>query len=389
MTIAYLPSDHAVHGIRPDLRQAFAAAQASALERTFATSGDLVRAGCRRAGVPLAIADAFDGEPLLPFADLPHPSLATLLRDAPAAAGLSHGATVLLADQIQLLRAFAQPDAVIERVRAKVERVVAGFPRGAAELECGRNPGDVMDPFLLGATQFLLCGGSIGQGLEAAVLHKCMMMLEDLVGNLHQDVIGSMRGNVRVPEPQGEAWDLVRNPFPGADIAQPPLASGEKLRLFQVKNKTGSAKGGDGKRLGDQFGLLMDKYAAETYYIAIFGRSLQGHRSMAGVLGACRETVVAVGETALKYLTRSEAGAELLMRVYQSAFRDVARASGYTVREIATAIALEFRHKLRLGDDELLDGILQDVTRGGLVSQDSRYYRALPRGGAKNGRAVT
>jgi hypothetical protein len=316
------------------------------------------------------------GVPLQHIADLPHSSLVARLRAVPVAANLSDSALALLSDHIQLVRAFASPDSAIELVRAKVERIVGGFPRVALQLECGKNPGDVMDPFLLSATQFLLCGGSIEQGIEASVVHKGMMMLEDLVGNLHQDVIGMMRGNVRIPEPQGEAWDLMRNPVPGADVAQPPIKANESLRFFQIKNKTGSAKGGDGLRLGNQFNQLIDKFGAEVYYVAILGTTLQGHRSMAGVLNACPRAVVAVGETAIRYLTRSEIGGELLLRVYQAAFRDVARAKAYTVREVATAIAAEFRQKFNASDDELMDGILRDVTRGGLERQDSRYYKA-------------
>ena len=41
-------------------------------------------------------------------------------------------------------------------------------------------------------------------------------------------------GNVRAPEPRGkdqETLDPVTNPFPGADVVQPPLASGRPLRF--------------------------------------------------------------------------------------------------------------------------------------------------------------
>ena len=46
-----------------------------------------------------------------------------------------------------------------------------------------------------------------------------------------------------------------------------------------------------------------------------------------------------------------------------------------TVREIATAIAVEFRRKLNVSDDDCLDGIMRDVTAGGLAQRDSRHYR--------------
>lgn len=374
MSLNYVNPNNVINSIRTDLLSALIQAQRAAVSVVFKTAGDLVREACTRSHFSPSVAAPLDAEPLFPFADLSHKSLVSRLTSLPAAAGLSASGIALLADQTQLVRAFAAPDQVIERVRGTVERIVDNFPRKAAQLECGKNPGDVMDPFLLGATQFLLCGGSIDHSIEASVVHRSMMMLEDLVGNLHQDVLGSMRGNVRVPEPKGESWNLSDNPFPGADLAQPPLPDGEPLRFFQVKNKTGSAKGGDGKRLGDQFNILIEKYRGEVYYVAILGKTLQGHRSMGGVLQACPQAIVSVGQTAISQLTRSRVGGELLLRVYQSAFRDVARAKGYTVREVATAIALEFRQKLSGSDDDILDGILDDVTKGSISQQDSRHY---------------
>jgi len=36
-------------------------------------------------------------------------------------------------------------------------------------------------------------------GIGATVGHKVLMMIEGLLGHLHEDVLGAMRGNVRVP----------------------------------------------------------------------------------------------------------------------------------------------------------------------------------------------
>ena len=355
------------------------ATQQASARRAFSSPTLLCQAACDRARVTQDLATALEQAAISAVLDVPHRQLLTLLTPRARELGLSDSAVVKVADNVQLLRAFAKPDVVIEQVRAKVERIVDSFPRAAADLECGRNPGDVMDPFLLGATQFLLCGGSIDQGLEATVSHKCMMMIENLVGNLHQDVIGSMRTNIRAPEPKGESWDLIRNPFPGADVLQLPDAPGEPLRFFQVKSKTGSAKGGDGIRLGQQFDHLVKTFGGEIHYVAVVGTTLKGHRSMAGVLGAYPTAIVTVGQTALQLMTRSPVGGELLLRVYQTAFRDVAHAKGYTVREVASAIAAEFRRKFSAGDDDLLDGILRDVTKGPASEQDSRLYQP-PRG---------
>ena len=116
------------------------------------------------------------------------------------------------------------------------------------------------------------------------------------------------------PEPRGvdqETLDPATNPFPGADIVQPPLATGRPLRFHQVKSKTGSAKGGDGRRLGLQLRELTRLYGGEAYYDALIGNTLRGHRSMAGVLKAAPEVVVLVGEAAFRALTGSVAGPRL------------------------------------------------------------------------------
>jgi hypothetical protein len=295
--------------------------------------------------------------------------------------GLRADAVFPLLERMQLLRAFADPDTVISSVEGKVEAIVARLPRSAADIECGRNPGDVLDPFITAATQELLCSGKMEAAIEATVWHKAMMQLEGLAGHLHEDTLGAFRGNYRIPEPRGidqEVLGPFTNPFPGADIAQPPLANGERPHLHQVKSKTGSAKGGDGARLGRQLRLLAETYSADVFYDALVGRTLRGHRSMAGVLRECPQTVVLVGEAAFSSLTRSPIGAELLLRVYRRAFREVARKHAYGIDDIG-AIVLEFA--ARSGGDEFLDVLLRDTTCGPPEEQDSRVFNRSRRGG--------
>ena len=225
-----------------------------------------------------------------------------------------------LAQRTHLVRAFSDPDAVLQRVTAKIQEVVQTFPREAADIERGRNPGDVLDPFILTATQTLLFAGNFQEAIGATVAHKALMIIEGLMGHLHEDVIGMMRGNVRAPEPRGfnqEQIDPHDNPFPGADVVQPPIAVGGALRVHQVKSKTGSAKGGDGKRLGDQLRRLREFYHADVFYDALIGNTLRGHRSMRGVLTSEPQAIVLVGDAAFRELTRSSIGPELLLRVYQ------------------------------------------------------------------------
>lgn len=93
------------------------------------------------------------------------------------------------------------------------------------------------------------------------------MIIEGLLGHPHEDVIGAMRGDVRAPEPRGKGQETphpLTNLFPEADIVRPPLAH-RPLRFHQVKSKTGSAKGGDGRRSGLRLSFLSDHYGGEAF----------------------------------------------------------------------------------------------------------------------------
>lgn len=282
-----------------------------------------------------------------------------------------------LADQIQLCRAFAHPERVTRDVAAAVEGALAHFPAGADDLKVGRNAGDVLDPFLLAANFELLSARSMKQTIESSASHKVLMKIEDLVGHLHQRVIGEMRGNFRVPEPRGregkERLDPELNPFPGADVGQIPVPERPAaLRLFQVKSKTGSAKGGDGKRLGEQLRLLEATYGADTFYAAIVGNTLKGHRSKGAVLRESPRTAVLVGEAALDELTQSSVGGELLLRIYQRAFRSAAATARYRFDEVVATMVEAFETEAAAAGEDFLTAWLHEAIGGDRADQDSR-----------------
>ncbi len=286
-------------------------------------------------------------------------------------------ASAALAARSMLLRAFADPDHAVGYVKNKVVSVINTFPRTAADIEVGRNKGDVLDPFILAATQYLLYSGEFDGAISATVSHKSLMIIEGLMGHLHEDVLGLMRGNVRVPEPRGkdqEAFSYETNPFPGADLIQPPARPGQKLRIHQIKSKTGSAKGGDGKRLGDQLRFLEQHYDAEIYYDALVGNTLIGHRSKRGVEKAAPNVRVLVGKAAFRQLTGSNHGASLLLRLYQEAFISAAKETGYSIFEITETIVEDFRRQSEEIGEGFLEVILEKSTGGGEADQDSRLF---------------
>lgn len=381
--LRHVPATHPLNRLDPSLRARFIEAQSEIIDLEFATAGDLLRRVFDDLKLKLTVPSATLRQPVNAIADLDYKSLAPffakLLRASrvPDQANRRHAAN--LAHRVQLLRAFKDPDRIVSQTVDKVSQIVAGFPRNAEHIQRGRNPGDVLDPYILAASQQLVYGGDLEGTFTATVAHKILMMIEGLMGHLHEDVLGAMRGNVRAPEPRGQDQEMLdpqTNPFPGADIVQPPLGKRRPLRFHQVKSKTGSAKGGDGRRLGLQLLELQRLYGGEIFYDALIGNTLRGHRSMAGVLRAAPNVVVLVGESAFLALTGSSIGPELLLRLYQAAFDVSAQQSGYRIQEVVEAVYCTFRQRAAEAGETFLDAILHDAISGTPFEQDSREFRS-------------
>lgn len=358
------------------------AAQDNVIERAFPTAADFYARVFDDLHLSLAVPEELKHKPAQEVSDRPFSELVGTFLPILRAAGIADQTArihaVTLAERTQLVRAFEDPDAMLARVTGKVGEIIQTFPRSADDIERGRNPGDVLDPYVLSATQTLLYGGNFQDAIGATVAHKALMIIEGLMGHLHEDVIGEMRGNIRAPEPRGfnqEMIDPHDNPFPGSDVVQPPTREGENVRFHQVKSKTGSAKGGDGKRLGDQLRQLHQYYAAEVYYDALIGNTLRGHRSMRGVLTSEPQAVVLVGEAAFRELTRSSIGPELLLRVYQSAFSEAAQQAGYHIDAMAAGIVSSFHERSEAAGEGFLELLLADSIGSNLGQQDSRTYQ--------------
>ncbi len=378
-----VPRGHALNRLSAPLKQRIAAAQSDALEADFGSAHELCARVLSDLRIAVKPARSLSGWPASDLGDKPGKELVALYSEMLMQSGVPEQAISLqaanLAHRTQLLRAFRDPDKVIAETCDKVVEVARGFPQTAEDIRCGRNPGDVLDPYILGAAQVLMCAGDFEHTISATVAHKVLMIIEGLLGHLHEDVIGAMRGNVRAPEPRGEdqeTLDPALNPFPGADIVQPPLANGRPLRFHQVKSKTGSAKGGDGRRLGLQLKELTRLYGGEAFYDALIGNTLRGHRSMAGVLRAAPQVVVLVGEAAFRELTGSIAGPQLLLRLYQSAFDVASRKTGYSFQAIVSAIFVAFRERADELGEGFLEAVLHDAISGAATQQDSRQFLA-------------
>ncbi|MFC3712039.1 hypothetical protein ACFOMD_05625 [Sphingoaurantiacus capsulatus] len=377
----FVPPGHPFHGLSESFRTKIASAQNAALDPVMSSAGSLAEAVFEATKLAIAPQPAWYEQPSSELADRSFAELVQILLDLLVSQGSPRHAaqhsSVAVAQRLHLQRAFAEPDRVVSQIRNKVLGVVGDFPTQASDIECGRNPGDVLDPYILAATQYLVCAGDFQKAVSATVSHKALMIIEGLMGHLHEDVLGEMRGNVRVPEPTGAnkaVLNVLTNPFPGADLLQVPLADGDAPKFHQIKSKTGSAKGGDGERLGLQLAALRSYYGGEIYYDALIGNTLRGHRSRAAVERVAPGVVVLVGESAFRSLTRSAVGPELLLRVYQTAFREVADTTGYDIEVMTAQIFQTFADKATAAGEGYLEAILHDATGGSQEQQDNRHF---------------
>jgi len=379
--ILNVPESHPLNRVAEALRQKIVAAQTNLVDMEFRSADELFKRVCDDLKVRIPPPPELKNASVQPFADRPHKDLITFFSDVLKRNGVPEQAILLqaanLSHRVQLVRAFQYPDRIVSDTCTKVGAIIGDFPATGEQIQCGKNPGDVLDPYILTAAQELMSGGDFEATISATVGHKVLMMIEGLLGHLHEDVIGAMRGNVRAPEPRGEDQELLdpaTNPFPGADILQPPLGARRPLRFHQVKSKTGSAKGGDGRRLGLQLEALRALYGGEIFYDALIGNTLRGHRSMAGVLKAAPDVVVLVGEAAFRELSESTNGPQLLLRLYQAAFQVAAQRSGFQIQNVVAAIYATFKQRADQHGENFLETVLRDAVGGPATQQDSRQF---------------
>jgi len=380
--VLHVQLDHPLNQLSVELKARIVKAQTNLIDMEYPLAADLFVRTCNDLRVSLVVPTSIQEQPVQSLSDRPFKELFSFFSNVLIENNVPEQAVRLqaanLAHRTQLLRAFHAPDEIVELTCNKVADIVRRFPTNAEQIQRGRNPGDVLDPYILAAAQELMYRGDFKSTVSATVAHKVLMMIEGLLGHLHEDVLGAMRGNVRAPEPRGEdqeTLDAQVNPFPGADIVQPPLGARRTLRFHQVKSKTGSAKGGDGRRLGEQLDQLRRMYNGEIFYDALIGNTLRGHRSMAGVLRAAPTAVVLVGHAAFAELTGSSSGPELLLRVYQAAFEVAARRTGYRLKRVVSSILAAFQQRADAAGEGFLETILRDAITGPRAEQDSRLFQ--------------
>ena len=400
MIVLFLPQDNPVHQTSQATQDALREAQDSVLARNFEDSysfmehvADNLKSNIKpppemREKAAAYVADRSMTDLIQLWSDL--------FREAGSPADVVQNLAVAAAERSQLLRAYQHPEKVLSWVQDKVQEQVKLLPKGAADLRRGRNKGDVLDPYIFAATQIILCGDDRGAAVSATMAHKALMILEGMLGHLHEEVVGRMRGNMRVPEPRirgkktqieeveeskptAGTLNLLTNPFPGADAVQPPLEEGSEISFHQIKSKTGSMNSSGGAALGRQLKKLRETYGGLLYSHSLVGSTLSGHRSMKGIENEEPQVICTVGDEAFRVLTRSESGAELLLRVYLAAFRTISGNAGqaapaYSLMQATADAVEEFEKEAEEEGQGFLESLLHHSTQGPVEEQDSRLF---------------
>ena len=380
--VGFLSTRHPIHRLSDELKKDLVTAQTSVIPNAFMDAFLFCERILGDLKLSITPPASLRNQPATTVADMEFADLERLFGDMLSSSSIPASAKPMHAQNLsrraQLVRAFDDPDTVLNWVTNKVKEVIEDLPKTASDIEVGRNPGDVLDPYLLAATQALLCEGDFRQAVGATVTHKALMILEGLMGHLHEEVIGRMRGNIRNPEPRAEnaeRLDFQFNPFPGADVVQPPLFEGDTLKLHQIKSKTGTMNSSGGKRLAEQMRELRMAYpGAELFSHALVGNTLRGHRSMGGMVRVEPSLVVLVGQASFEVLTSSHSGPELLVRVYQAAFELAAEETGYSVENMTNMIVQTFRERADDEGEGYLESIVHQSTQGKPEDMDSRSY---------------
>jgi hypothetical protein len=86
-----------------------------------------------------------------------------------------------------------------------------------------------------------------------------------------------------------------------------------------------------------------------------------------------------VGDASFRILTGSDNGAELLLRLYQSAFDLAALETGYSVEAMTNTIFETFRERAEDAGEGWLESVLHQSTRGESKNMDSRTYQGKRR----------
>lgn len=257
-------------------------------------------------------------------------------------------------------------NAVTEVLKPKFE----DLPRELDDLVRGSSPGDVIDPFLVALNKQVLTSGGTKELVRNILVHKCLMKFEDLMGHLHEHVLGNAGGCEWIPEPAGEnkhQYDPDTNPYAGADSRR------DEREFFELKNKTGSAKGSAGENIGSKMSKLGEVYpGSERFYASVIGDTLKGHRSKGAAEREDPGLEVIVGLQTIQKIGKYRNTPRVLLEFYLELFQEVAEEDNFDIDDIVNSITEEWKQKY--GEEDPIEGILYWSIVGDPRQQTNEEY---------------
>ena len=188
--LRFISDRNPIQRINQEVLGRLVAAQDNVIDRAFSNAAEFCIRVFDDLKLSLVVPSAMRDKPVQDISDLPFRELIGSFLPILAFVGIVPPSArihaVNLAQRTHLVRAFEKPDAVLAGVTGKVENIIRTFPRTAKDIEQGRNPGDVLDPYILAAIQTLLYGGDFRKAVGATVAHKALMIIEGLMGHLHE-----------------------------------------------------------------------------------------------------------------------------------------------------------------------------------------------------------
>jgi len=145
--LRFLSDKNPIQRVAEPVREKLKRAQENHFEFQFASAAALLARSADDLKLKIHIPRELSSAPASSLADKPYSSLLDDILPIIKAAGVAPDAARLhalaVSQRIHLLRAFDDPDRVLSRASLKIAAIVETFPKTAADIECGRNPGDV------------------------------------------------------------------------------------------------------------------------------------------------------------------------------------------------------------------------------------------------------
>jgi hypothetical protein len=151
--IEFLHQKHPAQRTTEQFRAELIEAQQSIIARVFHHAGEFCAEVLDNLKLSIPTPRHLLEQPVSAIADLDFAGLKDFFVNLVTISGIPASAAEMHAENLsrraQLLRAFKDPDIVLTWATTKVVEVIADLPKTAKDIEIGRNPGDVLDPYLL------------------------------------------------------------------------------------------------------------------------------------------------------------------------------------------------------------------------------------------------